>query len=156
MYAEKQSSAWKPGLIAVSKDGSSFSYFRHPATVGSHEVDSKHYGGLAVNNCQRKSGRECFLFAVGYKIRWDNGSDKKKRRLKRKDIRNGKTLDLLKELGFYDGYTQRISNINKKSQKIIENSDGDIVEKLKELKKLYDDSVLTKEEFEKAKKKLLN
>ena len=31
-----------------------------------------------------------------------------------------------------------------------------VEEKIKELKKLYDDGVLTLEEFEKAKKKLLN
>ena len=31
-----------------------------------------------------------------------------------------------------------------------------VVEEIKELKKLYDEGVLTKEEFEKAKKKVLN
>ena len=34
--------------------------------------------------------------------------------------------------------------------------DKDIVQKLKDLKELFDSGVLTKEEFEKAKKKLLN
>ena len=32
----------------------------------------------------------------------------------------------------------------------------DVVQQIKELKQLYDDGVLTKEEFTKAKKKLLN
>ena len=36
------------------------------------------------------------------------------------------------------------------------NDDNDIVKKIKELKKLYEEGALTKEEFEKAKKKILN
>ena len=35
-------------------------------------------------------------------------------------------------------------------------SDSSLTEEIKELKKLYDEGVLTKKEFEKAKKKLLN
>lgn len=160
VYAEKQKSMWKPGLIAISVDGSDFSFFRHPYSVT--DIDNKRYGAMAISDCQKKSGKECFLFANGYKIVWDNGSDKKKRRLKRKDIKAGKTLVLLKELGFYAGYTQANSNKTKETSnktsttEKITTSDGDIVKKIKELKKLYDEGILTKDEFEKAKKKLLN
>ena len=82
VYAEKQKEKWKPGLIAVSEDGSNFAYFRHPLHVT--EVDGKQYAGLAVKDCQKKSGKKCYLFANGYKIVWDNGSDKKEEDLKEK------------------------------------------------------------------------
>lgn len=32
-YAEKQKSAWKPGLIAISVDGNTSFFFRHPLHV---------------------------------------------------------------------------------------------------------------------------
>ena len=157
IYAKKQKEPWKPGNVAISVDGKHFSYYRHPNSVT--EVDNKFYTGKSISKCKEKSGQECYTFAVGYRIKWDNGTSKKSRILKRKEIKAGKTIAKLIELGFYDGYTQQISDIKKKkkiNKKTTDNSNGDIVEKLKELKKLYDDSVLTKEEFEKAKKKLLN
>ena len=100
-YAKKQKEAWKPGVMAISIDGSNYSFIRHPLRVST--VDSRNYAGMAIANCKKRSGQDCFLFANGYKIVWDNGSDKKKRRLKRKDIKNGKTIAILAELGFYDG-----------------------------------------------------
>ena len=158
VYAEKQVEAWKPGLIAVSSDGSNFSFFRHPLRI--NRIDSKHYAGIAISQCKKKSGQECFLFANAYKIVWDNGSDKKKRKLKFRDIRAGKTLALLSELGFYDGGSTKIKKsetqkIKKKVEKST-NDNGDIVKKLKDLKDLFDNGALTEEEYKKAKKKILN
>ena len=157
-YAEKQKSAWKPGLIAISVDGNTSYMFRHPLHVT--QVDSKAYWGIAISNCKKKSGQECYLFANGYKIVWDNGSNKKKRRLKKKDIKAGKTVALLTELGFYDNNasssTKTPKKVEKKETKKNSVNDKDIVQKLKDLKELLDSGVLTDEEFEKAKKKLLN
>ena len=113
-YAKKQKIHWKPGLIVIAYDGSEYSYIRHPLSVT--EVDNKHYVGLARKNCKKKSGKECFLFASGYKIVWDNGSDKKKRRLKKKDIMAGKTLQILQELGFYDDGIIQKKKIEKKKK----------------------------------------
>ena len=160
-YAKKQKSGWKPGLIAISVDGNYSSYFRHPFNVT--QIDNKAYWGIAIAQCKKKSGKECFLFANGYKIVWDNGSNKKKRRLKKKDIKAGKTIALLTELGFYDGSVLSSQNIKpkitkktekKKETKKVQNED--IVQKLKDLKELLDTGVITSEEFKKAKKKLLN
>tara|TARA_Y100000816_G_scaffold180321_1_gene130461 strand:+ start:363 stop:962 length:600 start_codon:yes stop_codon:yes gene_type:complete len=157
-YAEKQKSPWKPGLIAISVDGNTSYMFRHPLHVT--QVDSKAYWGIAISNCKKKSGQECYLFANGYKIVWDNGSNKKKRRLKKKDIKAGKTVALLTELGFYDNNasssTKTPKKVEKKETKKNSVNDKDIVQKLKDLKELLDSGVLTDEEFEKAKKKLLN
>ena len=157
-YAEKQKSAWKPGLIAISVDGNTSYMFRHPLHVT--QVDSKAYWGIAISNCKKKSGQECYLFANGYRIVWDNGSNKKKRRLKKKDIKAGKTIALLTELGFYDNSSSSSTNTPKKVEKKETKknfvNDKDIVQKLKDLKELLDSGVLSNEEFEKAKKKLLN
>jgi len=63
---------------------------------------------------------------------------------------------------FFEKYPHILNDANnsslKKSKitKKITQSDNDIVSKLKDLKELLDSGVLTKEEFEKAKKKLLN
>ena len=160
-YAKKQKMSWKPGLIAISTDGNTSFFFRHPAHVT--QIDNKAYWGIAIKNCKKKSGKECFLFANGYKIVWDNGSNKKKRRLKKKDINAGKTITLLTELGFYDGSVSSSKNtkpkITKKTEKKKETKkvqNEDIVQKLKDLKELLDTGVITSEEFKKAKKKLLN
>tara|TARA_B100001175_G_C19317008_1_gene545856 strand:- start:99 stop:740 length:642 start_codon:yes stop_codon:yes gene_type:complete len=160
VYAQKQKEAWKPGLMAISVDGAFYSFIRHPLRVT--QVDNQHYAGMAVGDCKKKSGQECYLFANGYRIIWDNGTNRKKRRLKRKDIRAGKTIALLTELGFFDNKTSSSNSTQKevkkketKTKKETE-ADKDIVKKLKELKELLDSDVLSKEEFEKAKKKLLN
>ena len=160
VYAEKQKEAWKPGLMAISVDGAYQAFIKHPLRVT--QVDNKAYWGMVIGDCKKKSGQECYLFANGYKIVWDNGSNKKKRRLKKKDIRAGKTIALLTELGFFDNKTSSSTNtpkeIEKKETKTEKKSeaDKDIVKKLKELTELLDSGVLSKEEFQKAKKKLLN
>ena len=158
VYAQKQKEAWKPGLMAISVDGAYSSIIRHPLRVT--DIAPSHYAGQVISDCKKKSGQKCFLFANAYKIVWDNGTDKKKRRLKRKDIKAGKTIALLTELNFYDGnkssstITQKVKKKTSTNQESL--SDKDIVKKLKDLKELLDSGVLTKEEFEKAKKKLLN
>ena len=70
-----------------------------------------------------------------------------------------KIIAILSELGFYDGGYSLSDNTKKNEKKSNENSSQtnvDIVKEIKELKKLFDEWVLTKEEFEKAKEKLLN
>jgi len=153
-YAKKQKAPWKPGLIVIASDGSEYSYYRHPLSVT--QIDNQHYIGLARIDCKKRSGKECFLFAKGYRIVWDNGSDRKKRKLKKKDVMNGKTLQILQELGFYDGGITQTKKKEKKKETKDTSSSSNLTEELKELNKLYKEGVLTKEEFEKAKKKILN
>ncbi len=162
-YAKKQKQPWIGELIAISADGKHFSWFNTP-THYKDNVAPGHYTGRAIKDCKKKSGQECFLFASRQRIVWDNGSDKKKRRLKRKDVKAGKTLQILQELGFYDGGTTQTKKIEKKKiEKKVEKKkepkkkmNKDIVQQLKDLNEMYDSGALTKEEFEKAKKKLLN
>ena len=115
IYAKKQKEPWKPGNVAISVDGKHFSYYRHPNSVT--VVDNKFYTGKAITKCKIKSGQECYTFAIGYRIKWDNGTSKKSRILKRKEIKAGKTIAKLIELGFYDGSTSSSTS----TSKVIEN-----------------------------------
>ena len=152
-YAQKQKENWIGELVVISADGKHYSYFVTPTRYKDNTAPG-HYTGQAISKCKKISGQECFLFASRNKIVWNNGSDQSSRRLKRKDVKAGKTLQILQELGFYDsGATQT----KKKEKKKAKNTDNnDIVKQLKDLEELYKSGTLTKEEFEKAKKKLLN
>ena len=81
-------------------------------------------------------------FAKKRKIVWDNGSDKKKRSLSKSDIKNGKTIAILKELNFYNGITSQKSN--KKDSNNESASNDEIVNQLEALKKLFDDILIKK------------
>ena len=163
-WAEPEKADWNPYVIAISEDGHYFGIIRQPKKFASHNVDEKNYSALAVRDCKKMAQedgypQECFLFAVKTKIVWDNGSDKKRRRLKKSEIKAGKTFSILKELNFYEGKSQNLNsnkNNNTSSNNNSNTSNSELVEQIKSLKKLYDDGVLSKEEFEKAKKKILN
>ena len=154
-YAKKQKENWIGELIAISADGKYYSWFSTPKRYKDN-VAPGHYTGQAISDCKKRSGQKCFLFASRQRIVWDNGSDRKKRRLKRKDVMNGKTLQILQELGFYDGGITQTKKKEKKKETKDTSSSSNLTEELKELNKLYKEGVLTKEEFTKAKKKLLN
>ena len=101
-YTKKQKMPWIGELIVISVDGNNFSFFKTLKNdVG--RIKPGNYAGRAIKKCEEKSGQVCFLFASRQKIVWDNDSDKKKRKLKSKDVKAGKTLQILQELGFYDG-----------------------------------------------------
>ena len=157
-WAKKQKQLWKPFFIVISPDGKHYQMWTNP---WNRPDPNPNYVGKARTKCKKESGQECFVFAQGYKILWDNGINKKKRTLTRKEINAGKTLQILQELGFYDGgIIQTKKKEKKKKEKKKETKDtsssSNLTEELKELNKLYKEGVLTKEEFKKAKKKILN
>ena len=158
-YARKQKEKWIGELIVISIDGRHEFHYVTP-TRYQHNIAPGHYVGKARKECKKKSGKECFVFASRNRIVWDNGSDKKKRRLKKKDIMAGKTFQILQELGFYDGGITQTKKIEKskaeKKKEPKKKMSGDVVQQLKDLNELYKSGALTKEEFEKAKKKLLD
>ena len=68
-------------------------------------------------------------------------------------------IEKLTELGFYDG--ESIYTEKKETKTTNENTSNDstttnISEQIQKLNKLYEEGIITKEEFKKAKKKLLN
>ena len=110
--------------------------------------------------CSRKARTPCHTFAVGRSVKWKNAINPggkaasfAGRYTNKYDLEEIKKR--LTELGFYGG---SVTQIKKKEikKKEIKTSDKNLTQKLKELNELYKSGALTKEEFEKAKEKLLN
>ncbi len=109
--------------------------------------------------CSRKAKTPCHTFAVRRSIKWKNqinpggkAASFVSKYTNKYDLEEIKKR--LTELGFYgDSVTQ---TKKKEIQKEIKTSNKDIHQKLIELNELYQSGVLTKEEFKKAKGKLLN
>jgi hypothetical protein len=121
------------------------------------------------DKCERHHGQSCSRFARGRYVSWNNGINPKGKAAKfSSEMSESEVRAKLTKLGFYNNdfldttTTPKITKkketkkVEKKITKKITKSDADIVSKLKDLKDLLDSGVLTKEEFEKAKKKLLN
>ena len=112
-WAKKQKQLWKPFFIVISLDGKYHFMYRN---THNNPDTSPHYVGRARQSCKKKSGQECFVFAQGYKILWDNGINKK-RKLTKKEINAGKTLQILQELGFYGDSIAQTTEVEKKEPK---------------------------------------
>ena len=137
-----------PFLFAIAKDGLQYNYYYCSAGLNNCS------GGVAhiIQECNKYSeeyggGAECALFSRNRTIKWKNGINKNTKI-------NSKWSDSeikakLTELGFLGEATStegKVSTTNK----------GNTVEQLATLTKLYESGNLTKEEFEKAKKKILD
>ena len=137
-----------PDVFLISTDGkNSFYYYCNysQCAPGNNFLD--------IQACERRfKGKECKIFARRRTIKWRNSINKgnKKSRFNSK-MSEAEVKAKLTELGFLEGTTNTKTTKSDKKSK-----DDDIVKKLKNLKELYDSGALTKEEFEKAKKKLLN
>ena len=109
-----------------------------------------------IKTCERVTGKKCKKFAYGRTIRWKNGINPAKGKA---STINSKWSDTeiyakLTELGFYN------NNFSKKvepkiSKKKNENK-GNTVEQLEALAALFKAGSLTKEEYDKAKNKVLS
>ena len=114
------------------------------------------------DKCERHHGQSCSRFAKGRYVSWNNGINPKGKAAKfSSKMSESEVRAKLTKLGFYnddflDTTTTPEITKEKETKKEITKSDADIVPILKDLKELLDSGVLTKEEFEKAKKKILN
>jgi len=154
---------WKGMFLILSRNGKGRWWYYND--FGDNADMGPNYLGKARQKCEKLGHGECFLFAKGNKIVWQNGINPQKgTKVKKKEARNGMVSIKLKELGFYGDttLTTTTSKITKKKEapkKIKKSTDadkGNIVSQIKDLKELLDDGVITKDEFDKAKKKLLN
>ena len=133
------------------------------------KIPSKTY--KIIKGCEKYSnGSPCFIFAKKRRIVWKNGGEKVK--IKRKDLKSPYVVaKKIQDGGFYDGDISKLAGIDittgqisddtnitgaKESNTTQSNNNNDIVKELETLTKLYESGTLTKEEFEKAKNKLLN
>ena len=147
----------KPGTFWITIDGIDPYYWY----CGEGSCESR---GEELAACELYYNKECKLFARRRTIVWNNGINPGKgnestfkSKWSKIEIRAKLT-----ELGFLGGSTSSSTTTTpkitkKKKPKITKKNteDNDIVNKIKDLKELFDSGVLTKEEFTKAKKKLL-
>ena len=114
--------------------------------------------GNEKSMCETKSGQQCANFALKNIVKWKNGTNTghyKKSAFKTK-WSDTKVRAKLTELGFLGGSTSSSTTTTPKITKKKNENKGNIVEELKTLTSLYKDGILTKEEYDKAKKKVLN
>ena len=157
----------KPSAFILSSNGSYSHYWYCGSSGGCRDGNYE----PTIRECEEKTGVDCGLFARKRTIVWKNDINPGKGKASKI---NSKWSDTeirakLTELGFLGGSistttttTTKPKITKKKKAKQIKEAkkenkrEENIVKKLKDLKELLDSGVLTKEEFKKAKKKLLN
>lgn len=145
-----------PSFFAVSKSGRDYGYTYCPSGQSCVMQPIQ-----ALQLCRKRSGERCYVFAKSRRIVWNQINYKISRKASRSDVRFK-----LEEFGFLGNKKTSNDKDNLKKKEIkpkITKKDstkkkdtGDVVGKLKELNELYKSGVLSKEEFDKAKKKVLN
>ena len=148
LYFNTENKNDKPGGLAITKDGDMIGWAVCPARYAGDCImrdleplkycreNVKKYLGLKEN---------CWMLARKRKIVWNNMNIEVP-----KGISNNEVREIFKRLGLY-GDSDESSN-----KTTNENQSDNITAELKKLKKLLDDGVISKEEFDKAKKKILN
>ena len=136
----------KPMVFWVTLDGnySTFWYCPHGQCQDTRPAQERKI-------CERESGKECARFAKGRYVKWKNNINPGRGNESKFNSKWNDTeiIARLTKLGFTSSSTSTPKKTNKKQS-------SDITAQLKSLKALFDDGVLSKEEFDKAKKKLLN
>ena len=113
-----------------------------------------------IRTCESKTGKKCKKFAFRRTIKWKNGINPAKYKASTIHSKwpDTEIYAKLTELGFYNNdLSKKVEpKITNKVKKSTNTDKGDIVSQLKDLKELLDASAINQEEFDKAKKKLLN
>jgi len=138
----------KPHLFLVPVDGSSAYSWHCPKGIQCVA------GGYIkeLSHCERYFKKDCKVFAKRRTIKWSNGINKGGKESKFNSKMSASEIKAkLAELGFLRASATTTSTSKKKKSNNV-----NISKELKDLNELYKSGVLTKEEFEKAKKKLLN
>jgi len=159
-----------PWIMVISEDGTWSQYSYCPAEYNNNCNPPNPARNIAA--CEKGSrGSPCFVFALKKRIVWKNGG--KKVKIKRKDLKSPYVVaKKIQEGGFYDGDISKLSGIDlstgqtneetnvtgqkKTDDTLVKSNEKDLVKELETLTKLFEGGALTKEEFEDAKKKLLD
>ena len=140
----------KPSMFIMSADGKWTQGNRCCWTTCHDTASTK-----IIKECERATGTLCGVFSMRRVIFWDNGRKKGKRIKFNSKMTDSEIRAKLKEFGFIgDSIQQTPKKIEKKENTTALSSE--LINDLKALKELYDEGVLTKKEFEKAKKSILN
>ena len=172
-YSEGKNKKNNPFLMTVSKNGKMSHYYYCPYTITQCQDDPTNYNHLSIVACEKNSnGSPCYVFAKGRRIVWKNGIKSKSRNIKRKLLKEPYQIaKIVQDLGFYEGDISQLPGIDYDTATIIDDKKikgkkevkklkikkkSDVVKQIKDLKELLDSGTLTQDEFDKAKKKLLN
>ena len=133
-----------PHYFATNNEGTASYYYFCPLKYSNNCKDDDWI--KVRRECSKRSkdlgGEKCAVFAKKRKIVWDSKNFTFPKNPDREYV-----INKLNELGFIDE-TPLAETFDK--------TNPDIVEKLSSLKKLYDAGALSKKDFEKAKKKILD
>lgn len=133
-----------PHYFATNNEGTASYYYFCPLKYSNNCMDGDWI--KVRRECSKRSkdlgGEKCAVFAKKRKIVWDSKNFTFPKNPDREYV-----INKLNELGFIDE-TPLAETFDK--------TNPDIVEKLSSLKKLYDAGALSKKDFEKAKKKILD
>lgn len=141
----------KPSMFILSSNGNWTAAWFCPYNACRDTLSKK-----TIEECERETGTNCGVFAARRTIYWENGINTKKNKTKFKSkMSDSEIRAKLTELGFLGGDISTSNTITPKITKKNENKE-DVVKQLKDLKNLLDSGVITNDEFEKAKKKILN
>ena len=148
-----------PETFVVATDGSYAMYWYCP--TGSCRAGGDN---VKIRQCEIKAGTACKTFARGKTIKWKNGINPGRGKVSRVSSKWSKEelVAKLTELGFVGNTTNTTTTTDttkKKETEVTksENEDSpDLVKQLKQLKALLDSGAINQEEYDKAKKKILN
>ena len=143
--SKSKSSSNKPLVFWITVDGNS-AYWWYCA----HSRCSPGNASIERKACEESTGRDCKRFAMRRSIRWDNGINRKgnwskfNSKMSEFEIKEKLTL-----IGFY--------NNSIIEEKVTNNDDtANQLKQLEILKKLFDDGLITPEEFILRKENILN
>ena len=167
----------KPASFWITIDGSRSYWWYKPQGGGSNKDSAQTYSDLfqaieAITQgdgvgpatskpteerakCERHHGQSCSRFAKGRYVSWDNGINPKGKAAKfSSKMSESEVKAKLAKLGFYDNDSIITSNTDETNTET--SSNKSLTDQLSDLSKLFEDGLITAEEFIKAKKKLLN
>ena len=167
----------RPSTFWITIDGSRSYWWYKPQGGGSNKDRAQTYSDLFQANeaitqgdgvgpatskpteerakCERHHGQSCSRFAKGRYVSWNNGINPKGKAAKfSSKMSESEVRAKLAKLGFYDKDSIITSNTDETNTET--SSNKSLTDQLSDLSKLFDDGLITAEEFTKAKKKLLN
>ena len=138
-----------PEIFIVSDDSSWATFYYCPVGPGNCSAT----GNDGIRYCEDKTGTKCGLFARGRSIKWKNGTNPGKGKVSKIKSKwsDAEIIAKLTELGFIDDETN-----NAEEETSSNEASKEKLDQLESLTQLYKEGHLNKEEFEKAKKLILD
>ena len=141
----------KPLVLWISNDGNLAYWWYCP-----YERCTPSNGNEERKFCEKESNQSCSRFARGRYVRWDNGINPKGKAAKfNSKMTENEIRNKLTKLGFYNNNIATNTEVNDSTDEIT-SSDKSLLEQLETLTQMFKDGLINEEEFEKAKKRILN